>query len=167
MNPSASHSVTNLLLQLRSDDRRAYQDAAERIWSRYLEDLLALARRQLAPRVRRREDEHDVLQSMYKSFCGRQRRGEYELANRKDLWRLLVAITENKARNVAISHGRRKRDFRREMDAAGATDESGASPLDQAAGVGPTPGEAAILVEELQRRLESLDEPLRPMPRSS
>jgi hypothetical protein len=162
MSPTQSHSVTDLLLQLRSGDSQACQDAAARIWARYMGDLLALARRQLAPRVRRREDEHDVLQSMYKSFCARQQRGGYDLADRKDLWRLLVAMTENKARTVAGRHGRRKRDFRREAEPGPATsDESGASLLDQAAGVGPTPAEAAVLVEELERRLKVLDEPLR------
>src|SRR3954468_17895002 len=116
MSPAPSHSVTDLLRQLGSDDPRPFEDAAGRIWARYLDDLLSLARRQLAPRVRRREDEQDVVQSMYKSFCARQQRGQYELSDRKDLWQLLVAITENKARSTSARHGRQKRDIRREAD---------------------------------------------------
>ena len=162
MDPAESHSVTDLLRQLQSVDRQVYQDAAGRLWGRYLADLLALARRHLAPRVRRREDEQDVLQSMYKSFCARQQRGEYELADRKDLWKLLVAITENKARSAATRHGRHRRDYRREMDpAAPAAGESGESLLDRAASAAPTPAEAVVLVDELHRRLQTLDEPLR------
>jgi hypothetical protein len=162
MDPRDSHSVTDLLQQLRSGDSREYQQAASRIWARYLGDLLTLARRQLSPGVRRREDEHDIVQSMYKSFCIRQRRGEYDLADRKDLWRLLVAITENKARAAAVGHARQKRDYRRELHEQGAAaGESAASPLDRVTGIDPTPAEAAVLVEELRRRLEPMDEPLR------
>ena len=38
-----------------------------------------------------------MLQSMYKSFCIRQRRGEFDLAGRDALWSLLVTITLRKA----------------------------------------------------------------------
>jgi hypothetical protein len=162
MTPTDSHSVTDLLVQLRSQDTREYQEAARRIWGRYLADLLTLARRHLSPGVRRREDEQDVLQSMYKSFCIRQRRGEYELTDRKDLWRLLVAITENKARAAAVGQGRQKRDYRRELPEDGLLNgESGASPLDRLPSIEPTPAEAALLVEELRGRLEPMEEPLR------
>ncbi len=162
MDPSDSHSITHLLDQLRSEDTREYQGAASRIWARYLADLLELARRHLSPGMRRREDEQDIVQSMYKSFCIRQRRGEYKLADRKDLWGLLVAITENKARAAAAGQGRQKRDYRRELheEDLGAG-ESGASPLHGIAGIEPTPAEAAVLVEELRRRLEPMEEPLR------
>src|SRR5438045_3988515 len=74
------------------------------------------ARARLTPAVRRREDEQDLLQSMYASFCARQQRGDFELSDRHDLWRLLVEVTLNKARKAAVRHSRRKRDYRRETD---------------------------------------------------
>ena len=88
--------------------------AARLVWGRYFQELLALARNHLSARIRSREDEEDVLQSMYKSFCLRQRRGDFDLANRDQLWNLLVQITLCKARNTANRHLQGKRDVRRE-----------------------------------------------------
>ncbi len=61
--------------------------------ARYFQELLALARSHLSARIRGREDEDDVLQSMYNSFCLCQRRGDFNLANRDELSKLLVQIT--------------------------------------------------------------------------
>src|SRR5580700_6680580 len=108
-------SVTRLIELLRSDDKTERELAALLIWQRYFRDLLELARNNLNKRVRRREDEEDVLQSMYKSFCLRQQRGEFDLAGRDALWKLLVTITLRKARNVAKAQGREKRDIGREQ----------------------------------------------------
>ena len=53
---------------------------------------------------------------MFKSFCMRQQRGEFDLAGRDELWRLLVTITLRKARNAAKAERREKRDVRRERN---------------------------------------------------
>ena len=55
-----------------------------------------------------------MLQSMYASFCIRQQRGNFDLAGRDDLWKLLVTVTLRKARNAARRHRREARDYRRE-----------------------------------------------------
>ena len=57
-------SVTRLIQLLRSGDPAERDLAAELIWRRYFRDLLELARNNLTKRIRRREDEEDVLQSM-------------------------------------------------------------------------------------------------------
>ena len=67
MKPDAS--VTRLIKLLGADDRTVRDMAASLIWQRYFRDLLDLARKNLDRRVRRRTDEEDVLQSMFKSFC--------------------------------------------------------------------------------------------------
>src|SRR5271169_4253737 len=103
-------SVTKLIQLLRSDDKEEREMAALLIWRRYFRELLELARHNLNKRIRRREDEEDVLQSMYKSFCLRQQRGEFDLAGRDALWKLLVTITLRKARNMAKRQGREMRD---------------------------------------------------------
>src|SRR5262249_49513623 len=107
-------SVTRLIQLLQSDDAAQREVAARQIWGRYFGNLLQLARSNLSRRIRRREDEDEVLQSMYKSYCMRQQRGECELASRDDLWRLLVTITLRKARNTAKKHKRESRDVARE-----------------------------------------------------
>src|SRR5689334_5744119 len=108
-------SVTQLVADLRSKDPSVRNRAAQQIWERYFRDLLELARNHLDRRIRRREDEEDVLLSMYKSFCLRQQRGEYDLANRDALWKLLVTITLNKTRDMAKYHRRKKRDVVRDQ----------------------------------------------------
>ena len=155
-----THSITMLIRKLQSGDRKEFHDAAARIWARYFGDLLELARRRIAPGLRRRVDEQDVLQSMYKSFCIRQQRGQYTLRDRSDLWKLLVTITQNKASNAAALHKRLRRDVRREKQDTGAGDRdaSVSAMIVCVEALEPSPAEAASMVEALQRRLEALDE---------
>ena len=96
-------SVTRLIHDLRSGDAAVRDVAARLIWQRYFHSLLELARSNLDSRVRRRTDEEDVAQSMYKSFCLRQQRGEFDLAGRDELWRLLVTITLRKAQRAGCT----------------------------------------------------------------
>ena len=153
-------SVTRLIQLLRSDDAVERDLAARLIWRRYFRDLLELARNNLNRRIRRREDEEDVLQSMYKSFCLRQQRGEFDLAGRDALWKLLVTITLRKARNAAKKQMRDKRDIAREQTIADRDEaESAHWALEQMDAAGPSPAEAAVLNEALERRLEALADP--------
>jgi DNA-directed RNA polymerase specialized sigma24 family protein len=159
---AAHGSVTRLIIDLRSDEPAVREVAARLVWGRYFKELLTLARNHLSARIRCREDEEDILQSMYKSFCIRQRRGDFDLANRDELWNLLVRITLRKARNTANRHLQGKRDVRRE-DAEAAADRTGGdlpgTILDQIDSDGPTPAEAALLNEALERRFEMLKDP--------
>ena len=150
-------SVTRLIQLLRSADAAERDLAARLIWRRYFHDLLELARNNLNRRIRRRADEEDVLQSMYKSFCLRQQRGEFDLAGRDELWKLLVTITLRKAQNTAKAHRRGKRDIAREQTIADQGQAGSAGwLLEELDAAGPSPGEAALLNEALERRLEAL-----------
>jgi RNA polymerase sigma factor (sigma-70 family) len=150
-------SVTRLIQLLRSADPAERDLAARLIWRRYFHDLLELARTNLDGRIRRRADEEDVLQSMYKSFCLRQQRGEFDLAGRDELWKLLVTITLRKARNTAKAHRRDKRDIAREQTIVDRGQAGSAGwLLEELDAAGPSPAEAALLNEALERRLEAL-----------
>jgi DNA-directed RNA polymerase specialized sigma24 family protein len=150
-------SVTQLVGDLRSDDSSIRNRAAQLIWERYFRNLLELARNHLNLQIRRRVDEEDVLQSMYKSFCLRQQRGEYDLVNRDALWKLLVTITLNKTRDVAKAQGTEKRDIARERPMPGDDETDSARwALEKMEATGPSPGEAALLNEALERRLQAL-----------
>jgi hypothetical protein len=113
--------------------------------------------------LRRREDEEDVLESVYKRFCLRLRHGDFRPESRTDLWRLLVTMTLNKARGAAARHGRDRRDYRHEQPPADAPDSAPSSEwgLAHMEAGGPTPAEAAVLAEELRRRLDALPAELR------
>jgi hypothetical protein len=110
----AEGSVTLWIQDLRSRDRKVREQAIEKIWMRYVQNLLAFARAKLDRRVRHREDEEDVLQGMFNSFCLLLDKGELDLACRDDLWRLLVTITIRNVRNTVKSHRRERRDVARE-----------------------------------------------------
>ena len=157
----AQGSVTRLIIDLRSDEPAVREVAARLVWGRYFQELLVLARSHLSARIRCREDEEDILQSMYKSFCIRQRRGDFDLANRDELWNLLVRITLRKARNTANRHLQGRRDVRREDAEAAVSNSRGDLPgtiLDQIDSDGPTPAEAALLNEALERRFQMLND---------
>jgi RNA polymerase sigma factor (sigma-70 family) len=160
MNPQGS--VTRLVRDLRSDNSAVRNTAAQLIWQRYFQALLELARRNLDKRIRRRADEEDVLQSMFKSFCLRQQRGEFDLADRDALWKLLVVITIRKACNLANRHRRGVRDVRREKATAPAADDESGCPrwaLEQMDAAVPTPAEAVVLNEALECRFRALPDP--------
>ena len=156
---NAPGSITRWLDKFRTDDANVSNQAAAVIWQRYAPGLLALARRNLDQRLRQRVDEDDVLQSMYKSFCQRQQRGEFELASRDDLWHMLVTITLRKVRNLARQHGRERRDYHRERRAQ--PNQTSQEECEQLLADAPTPEEVAVFNEELKRRLQVLSPDLR------
>jgi DNA-directed RNA polymerase specialized sigma24 family protein len=150
-------SVTQLVADLRSDDAAVSNRAAQLIWDRYFGRLLELARNHLDRQIRRRVDEEDVLQSMYKSFCLRRQRGEFDLANRDALWGLLAKITLNKTRNAAKHELRGKRNINLERSIPVDDDaESDRRVLEQMESTEPSPEQAAILKEVGERWQEAL-----------
>jgi RNA polymerase sigma factor (sigma-70 family) len=153
-------SVTRLIEQLQSEDQTVREEAARRVWDRYVPALLLLARNHLDQRLLHREDEEDVIQSMYASFCLRQRRGSFDLSGRDDLWRLLVTVTLRKARNAARRHRQEARDYRRECAPTGTQDsDSERWVVEQMSSSEPTPEHAAALSEALELRLRALGDP--------
>lgn len=86
-------SVSAWLGQLRDGD----DDAAQRIFERYVDDLLRVARSRLQGAFRRESDEEDVVLSAFYSFFEGANAGQFpRLGDRYDLWRLLLLITVRK-----------------------------------------------------------------------
>src|SRR5215469_6576941 len=91
-------SVTNWIGQLQAGDPAA----AQKLWERYFRRLVGLARKKLQDGPRRAADEEDVALSAFASFCHDAARGQFpHLADRHDLWRLLVTITARKALHLS------------------------------------------------------------------
>jgi DNA-directed RNA polymerase specialized sigma24 family protein len=104
------NSVTHWLDRLRDGDR----DAVGQLWRRYFGQLVRLARARLGDTPRGAADEEDVALSAFDSFCRRAEQGQFpHLADRHDLWGLLVLITSRKVCDLIEHEGRDKRDFRR------------------------------------------------------
>src|SRR4051812_38496320 len=96
-------SVTLWLGALRAGDL----DAAQPLWERYFARLVRLARARLHATPRADADEEDAALSAFDSFCDGAARGRLpRLADRDELWRLLVVLT---ARKAAAQARRRRR----------------------------------------------------------
>jgi RNA polymerase sigma-70 factor (ECF subfamily) len=106
------------MADLRAPDSRVRDEAARRLWERFAPRLRALARRRLDPKIRVREDENDIIQSLFRSFFAAQQGQGYPLQSREELWRLLVWMTLCKVANAAHHHQRARRDVRRERPVA-------------------------------------------------
>ncbi len=85
-------------------------DAATALYERYANRLLALARKKTAVKFRTRFDAEDVVQSVFRSFFRRARGGLYRVPEGGELWQLLLVLSLNKIRRLAIRHGAQKRD---------------------------------------------------------
>jgi DNA-directed RNA polymerase specialized sigma24 family protein len=82
----------------------------QRLWDRYFRPLVRLAKAKMPGHACPAFDEEDIALSAFDSFCGRVRRGQFsQLANRNDLWRLLVTITLRKVIDSVRHHTRLKR----------------------------------------------------------
>jgi DNA-directed RNA polymerase specialized sigma24 family protein len=148
MNRDGEGSVSRWIDDLKAGD----EEAARLLWDRYFDDLVRVARTKLraTKRLGADEDEEDAAVSAFESFCERASRGEFPLlADREDLWRLLVVITARKAWAIAERRGRVKRGGLVKIVAVEGIDET-------LAGSDPTPEFAAMVAEEYDRLLDKL-----------
>jgi len=157
-------SVTCWIDQLRAGD----QAAAQRLWERYFQRLVGLARVKLPPKLRAGgdSDEEDAALSAFQSFCQGAAQGRFpRLDDRHDLWRVLVTITARKAADQIERARTLKRGGGRVLDEAaldGPVPEHRGGGLDQLPGPDPTPEFAAMVAEQYQHLLDLLgDETLR------
>lgn len=142
-------SITRCLTRLREGD----EAAAEKIWGAYMRRLVGLARERLRSGPRGAADEEDVVLSAFDSFFRRAGDGQFaRLADRDDLWRVLVLLTERKAVDLRRREGRAKRGGGR----VGSLEDRGAEGAGEIADPSPSPEFAALVAEELRGLLDRL-----------
>lgn len=88
--------------------------AFEKIFERYAERLIRLAKLRISERLASRIEAEDVVQSVFRTFFGRVRNRRFRFQEESDLWKLLVSMTLNKLRNKVDWHTAAKRDVRTE-----------------------------------------------------
>jgi RNA polymerase sigma-70 factor (ECF subfamily) len=93
--------------------REGRDDAATELYLRYARRLHGLARRQTSAAVARRVEPDEIVQSVFRTFFRRVKKGDYDIPAGEELWRLLLVITLNKIRRAAIYHTAQRRDVRR------------------------------------------------------
>jgi DNA-directed RNA polymerase specialized sigma24 family protein len=142
---SSTSSVTQWIGRLQNGDA----DAARPLWERYFHPLVGLARKRLNSTPFRSMEE-DVALSAFKSFCRGAQAGRFpHLADRDNLWGLLITITARKASDWIQYEMRDKR-------YPGPTDPDVGQLLDHE----PDPAFAAQVAEEFQRLLDRLGDPV-------
>ena len=151
--------VADTALRLLEQWRAGSQEAARQLFHLYVGRLTALARSRLSPKLARRFDAEDVVQSAYRSFFAAARGNAYDLKHGGDLWQLLVAITLHKLQNKVHHHKAKKRAFGAERSFGSEDSLLGINA--QRLAQGPSPGEAVALVDELEHIMKSLE----PVPR--
>ncbi len=144
-------SFAELVARLRAGD----QEAAELVVDQFARRLVALARSRLSRAVLRKEDPEDVLQSVFKSFFLRCARGQFRLDSREDLWALLVTITLRKCGHRTEHFRAARRDARREEPLPESPGGPGGGWEKLARE--PTPLEASLLSETVERLLDGLE----------
>jgi DNA-directed RNA polymerase specialized sigma24 family protein len=146
-------SVTRWIAAMKGGDLAA----AQGLWERYFARMVDLARTRL-----RASRGRDAALSAFDSMCAGLARGQYpQLADREDLWRLLVVITTRKVMAQARRQLREKRgggSVRTAADLANPGPDDEDDILARAIGSEPTPEFAATVAEEYRRLLERLDD---------
>ena len=130
------------------------QQAADELFRRYADRLIALAGSRLFAGLRHRIDPEDVVQSAYRSFFVGARAGRYELERGGDLWRLLVAITVHKLQDQIKYHTAASRNVNLERRLVNEDGLFGirAQVLVQE----PSPIAAIVLIDEVQQLMRDL-----------
>jgi RNA polymerase sigma factor (sigma-70 family) len=139
---SEDSSFDRLMKGLRDGD----DEAAARVFHRFVHRLIALAQGHLSAALRQKEDPEDAVQSAFKSFFRRNADRPYDLDGWDSLWSLLALITVRKCQDRAAAFGAACRDLERE--AAGR----------EVFAREPSPSEAAMMAETLEGVLRGLDE---------
>ena len=156
MDSSGSGSVTAWIVRLKTGD----ENAAERLCDRYFQSLVGLARVKLGKSPRIAADEEDVALNVFEILCRGAASGRLDrVANRDDLWWLLLAITNQQAINQKKHETRQRRgggQVKVETDLADEIASDHVFSLDDLASNVPTPEFLTLMAEQHQRLLERL-----------
>ncbi len=139
-----------LLRRFQSGD----ETAANELFDKYVNRLLALAGSRLSKTLNRRVEAEDIVQSAFRSFFGGTRADGFDIQSGGQLWGLLAAITINKVRDQAKFHAAGKRAVAAEQSMNASRSCYGLVPSNFAEE--PTIDEVVALEEQLKSTLESL-----------
>jgi DNA-directed RNA polymerase specialized sigma24 family protein len=152
-------SITTLLERMKHGDHEAVRS----LWQRYYPRLVGMARKKLQGARRLVADEDDIALSAFDSFCRRAEAGQFpDLKDRDGLWALLVVFTARKSADALKHHGRAKRGGGlvhgdSALERFGTDSKAGG--FDRLQGPDPTPEEAALFAEAVERLLARLPDP--------
>jgi RNA polymerase sigma-70 factor (ECF subfamily) len=132
--------------------RAGSQDAARQLFDRYVDRLVALARKRIGPRLASRVDPEDVVQSVFRTVFGRLKEGQFCIEEQDDLCKLLMRVTVHKALRQVEFHGAGKRDPGQEAAPGEAGQQRVLEVLDRE----PPPEAVVAFLDELEHFLGRL-----------
>ncbi|MBN8604029.1 MAG: RNA polymerase subunit sigma-70 [Planctomycetes bacterium] len=144
--------------QLASADR----DAAARLWAHFCQRLMSYARTRMSPSTRRIYDEEDAAVSAFRSLCrGIEAKRFPDVADRTNLWSLLVVITSRKISNRFRYEHQQRRDSRQLLSDTilRTSDGSEIDVLHSVPGKEPTPEFAAEVADMSEFLMKLLPDP--------
>jgi RNA polymerase sigma-70 factor (ECF subfamily) len=127
------------------------QQAAQELFDRYVDRLVALARRRLNERMARRVDPEDIVQSVFRTFFARAREGRFAIEEQDDLCKLLYRLTVHKTLRQVHHHQAAKRNLNQEVVRGLDRVECG-EPLDRE----PTPEAVTAFLDQMEHFLAQL-----------
>ena len=132
--------------------RAGDQDAARLLFDRYVDRLAAVARQRIGQRLGTRVDPDDVVQSVFRTFFGRLRDGQFSIADQDDLCKLLMRITVHKTLRQAEYQFAARRNPAHETPQGDPSHE----PLMDLLSREPSPETTVAFVDELEHFLKEL-----------
>lgn len=156
MSTGKRDSVNILLSDLKEGD----EQAAQELWERYCLKLVAVARRKLGAASRRVADEEDIALLAFYSLCEGIKQNRFpSLADRDDLWKILLVITERKVIDHVRSQKRQKRGgggVRGESGFGFVDDDKMVRGIDRVMGVEPTPDYVNMAIDQCHELMSAL-----------
>jgi len=134
---------------------QADQGAAAEVFHRYVDRLIGLARSRMSPKLARRVDAEDVVQSACRSFFMRVQDGRLLFQPGSEFWQLLAAITIHKVFRQVEYHTAGKRSMQR--DEEDSNQGSQCRIAGDLVACDPTPDEVLSIVEEQEKAMENLN----------
>jgi len=93
--------------------RSGQMDASTRLYMKYADRLIGMTARKSSAELAAKVDPEDIVQSVFRTFFRRVEKGQYDVPEGEDIWKLLLVITLNKIRAVVAFNRAAKRDMRR------------------------------------------------------
>jgi RNA polymerase sigma-70 factor (ECF subfamily) len=127
-------------------------EAARLLFARYVDRLVAVARRRLSQPLQGRVDPEDIVQSVFRTFFSRVQGGQFQLDQQNDLCKLLMRITVNKTLRQVAYQKAAKRDPSQEAHPEAGEREH----VLQLLARDPAPEEAVAFLDQLEHFLGQL-----------
>jgi RNA polymerase sigma-70 factor (ECF subfamily) len=128
------------------------KEAARNLFDRYVDRLVALARRRMSQSLASRVDPEDVVQSVFRTFFVRLQDGKFQLHQQDDPCKLLVQITIHKTLRQVAYQKAAKRNPSAEAGQENTDRQELYAVLDRE----PTPEEAVIFIDQLEHFMKKL-----------